>query len=99
MGERCLLAGQVDRLNSQQGKLKWKYQGETTAESIPNPDYKVIKGFYSNMLPILCLNRELSKRFLGLWRMLTFLMLVIELCMVGRCSRKQLLWMKRILPS
>merc|ERR1711892_954853 len=40
VGERCLLAGQVDRLNSQKGKLKWKYQGETTAESIPIPDYK-----------------------------------------------------------
>ena len=39
--EKCLLAGQVDRLNSDQGKMKWKQDGETSEELIPRPDYKV----------------------------------------------------------
>ena len=39
--EKCLLSGQADRLNSEQGKMKWKQDGETSEELIPRPDYKV----------------------------------------------------------
>jgi len=38
--EKCLLSGQADRLNSEQGKMKWKQDGETSEELIPRPDYK-----------------------------------------------------------
>ena len=47
VAERCLLAGQADRLNSDKGKLKWKQDGETSVESLPSPDYKVVKIFSS----------------------------------------------------
>ena len=52
--ESCQLKGQADRLNGQDGKLKFTWRGEEVRESLEGTSYQVSKErIYSDTFPLL----------------------------------------------